>query len=95
MKGKIKKKLKKLTIIFSIMAKNIATFAGTSGAETLKSADIKNGGDCGELIIYKGMKVKTFYAYYESNGKQYPAYCLDKTKHRSIRQFSIFSINPR
>jgi len=90
MKGKIKKILKKLTIIFSIMAINIATFAGTSGAVTLKSADIKNGGDCGELIIYKGMKVKTFYAYYESNGKQ-----LDKTKHRSIRQFSIFSINPR
>ena len=28
------------------MAINIATFAGTSGAVTLKSADIKNGGDC-------------------------------------------------
>ncbi len=38
---KNKKILKKLTIIFSIMAINIATFAGTSGAVTLKSADIK------------------------------------------------------
>ncbi len=77
----LKKFLKKLTVIFSVIAINMFTFAGASGAVTLKSADIKNGGDCGNLLIYKGVVVKTYYAYYESNGKQYPAYCLDKTKH--------------
>ena len=32
------------------------------------------------MLIYKGIHVKTYYAYYSKDGKQYPAYCLDKTK---------------
>ncbi len=80
-KNKTKNFFKKLTLIFSVFAINMLTFAGASNAVQINSADIKNGGNCGNLIIYKGMPVITYYAYYESNGKQYPAYCLDKTKH--------------
>ena len=80
-KNGLKKFLKKVLLICSVISINIFTFVGTVGAVKLNSTDIKNGGDCGELIKYKGTIVKTYFAYYENNGKQYPAYCLDKTKH--------------
>jgi len=38
-------------------------------------------GDCGELLKYKGIVVKTYYVEYSNDGIGYPAYCLDKTKH--------------
>ena len=80
-KNGLKKFLKKVLLICSVISINIFIFVGTVGAVKLNSTDIKNGGDCGELIKYKGTIVKTYFAYYENNGKQYPAYCLDKTKH--------------
>ncbi len=49
-------------------------------AVDLGKVDIKSGGDCGRLLIYKGIEVKTYYAYYEKDGIKYPAYCLDKSK---------------
>lgn len=50
-------------------------------AVDINSANIVSGGDCGNLLIYKGIYIKTYYAYYTRNGINYPAYCLDKTKH--------------
>lgn len=50
-------------------------------AVNVNSANIVSGGDCGNLLIYKGIYIKTFYAYYTKDGVNYPAYCLDKTKH--------------
>lgn len=50
-------------------------------AVDINSANIVSGGDCGNLLIYKGIYIKTYYAYYTRNGVNYPAYCLDKTKH--------------
>ena len=50
-------------------------------AVNVNSANIVSGGDCGNLLIYKGIYIKTYYAYYTKDGVNYPAYCLDKTKH--------------
>lgn len=50
-------------------------------AVNVNSANIVSGGDCGSLLIYKGIYIKTYYAYYTKDGLNYPAYCLDKTKH--------------
>lgn len=33
------------------------------------------------MLIYKGIYIKTYYAYYTKDGVNYSAYCLDKTKH--------------
>ncbi|MCI8618032.1 MAG: hypothetical protein HFJ60_07365 [Clostridia bacterium] len=52
-------------------------------AANINSANIFSGGDCGSLLIYKGIVVKVDYAQYIQDGISYPAYCLDKTKQRS------------
>ena len=49
----------------------------------IESAYIYSIGDCGQLLKYKGVIVKTDYVQYDYNGVSYPAYCMDKTKIRS------------
>lgn len=49
-------------------------------AVNIGTANIVSGGDCGSLLMYKGIIVKTYYAEYLQDGVNYPAYCLDKTK---------------
>jgi hypothetical protein len=49
-------------------------------ATDINTANIISGGDCGSLLIYKGVVVKAYYAEYIQDGISYPAYCLDKTK---------------
>ena len=61
-------------------------------AVDLNATDIVSGGNCGSLLIYKGIYIKTYYAYYTKDGVNYPAYCLDKTKPRSDRWIFIFCI---
>lgn len=79
---KIKKILKVISIIALIIVLNMNLIINSVKAVDINSANIISGGDCGSLLIYKGMYVKTFYAYYLKDGQEYPAYCLDKTKHR-------------
>lgn len=54
--------------------------ANSVKAININSANIISGGDCGSLLIYKGIVVKAYYAQYAKDGVTYPAYCLDKTK---------------
>lgn len=54
--------------------------ANSVKAVNINSANIISGGDCGSLLIYKGIVVKAYYAQYTKDGITYPAYCLDKTK---------------
>ena len=77
---KIKKKLSITLIIIAITLLNSILVFNSVKAVNLNSTNIISGGDCGDLLIYKGIHVKTYYAYYSKDGKQYPAYCLDKTK---------------
>ena len=77
---KIKNILKKITFILVIFIFNLFNFINSINAVNVSTADIKSIGDCGDLLIYKGIVVKAYYAQYENDGISYPAYCLDKTK---------------
>ena len=46
----------------------------------IDSANLYSKGDCGRLIKKNGTVVKTSFIVYSKDGKEYPAYCLDKSK---------------
>lgn len=69
-----------MPIIISFLILNILTIFNSVQAVDINSANIISGGDCGSLLTYRGIVVKTYYAQYTQNGVNYPAYCLDKTK---------------
>ena len=59
-----------IVLINSVKATNIMEFS---------QVDLHSGGNCGQLLKYKGVIVKTYYVEYTYNGQNYPAYCLDKS----------------
>ena len=65
----------------AIILMDIFNLTNAVVATNLNTANIQSTGDCGQLLKYKGIIVETFYAEYMYEGKSYPAYCLDKTKH--------------
>lgn len=67
---------------------NILTIFNSVNAIDINSANIISGGDCGNLLIYRGIVVKAYYAQYTKDGISYPAYCLDKTKKGVDNQLS-------
>ena len=67
-----------LSLLFTIF--NTSIFLNSVYAENINSAYIYSTGDCGDLLIYKGIGVKSTYVQYDNNGISYPVYCMDKTK---------------
>ena len=86
---KIKKIIKISFIIFAVILMSFFNFANSVNASNLDTANIQSVGNCGQLLKYRGIIVETYYAQYNYDGKSYPAYCLDKTKSRSIRYKSL------
>lgn len=81
---KKKNKIKKLlTIIAILMINGLGFMNSVYATPEINSAYMYSVGDCGQLLKYKGIIVKTDYVQYDYNGVNYPAYCLDKTKVRS------------
>lgn len=78
------KKFKKISIVTGIILSfcvlNFFTILNCTKAIELDSTKIVSKGDCGSLLTYQGIVVKTYYAEYNNQGENYPAYCLDKTK---------------
>lgn len=78
---KKRSKLKKLFTIIAILTINGLGFMNSVyAAPEINTAYMYSVGDCGQLLKYKGVIVKTDYVQYDYNGVSYPAYCLDKTK---------------
>ncbi len=77
---KIKKGAKIICIVLAIIVLNFFNFTNSVIATNIDVANVYAVGDCGSLLKYKGITVKTTYIQYENDGKVYPAYCLDKTK---------------
>lgn len=46
-------------------------------ATDISSANLVSKGEVTNLLIYKGMHIKTNYVYYTKDGVEYPAYCLN------------------
>ena len=74
---KILKSILTTAIIFII---NFLGFINAVNATSINSFNLYSIGECGNLLTYKGIPVKVSYIEYISNGTNYPAYCLDKTK---------------
>ena len=77
---KNKSTLKKIMLIVSILSVNIFYLFNTAYAIDISSAHVYSIGDCGELLTYQDVVVKSNYVVYTKDGVQYPAYCLDKSK---------------
>lgn len=78
------KKIKKFFAMFvSFSLLNIITIFSTVQAVDINSANVVSGGECGNLLKYKGTVVLVHYVEYKKDGVSYPAYCMDKTKPRS------------
>lgn len=73
----MKKIIKIILISIIITAMN---FTMVRAETPITSADLKNSGDCGQLLRRNGSIIKTTYITYANNGKIYPAYCLNRTK---------------
>ena len=75
----MKRLITKLIIVFTIVTcilniVTIKTFAN------IDKKDLYSKGDCGRLLKKGDTVVKTYIVVYNQNGKEYPAYCLDKNK---------------
>ncbi len=77
----IKKVTKVLMAITSFLLLNLSIIGNQANATFIQSAELSSGGDCGSLLTYKGVPRICKFAQYTDNGKVYPVYCLDKTKH--------------
>lgn len=75
-----KKIIKQIALVLMILAFNTLSFINSVYASNINSAHMHSIGDCGELLTYKGVVVKSDYVVYNKDGVNYPAYCLDKTK---------------
>lgn len=76
----IKKIIKILIVIITILLFNILIFINASNAISLREYKLKAMGGSITLLKYKGEAITSFYVGYEGKIYNYPAYCLDKTK---------------
>lgn len=72
--------MKATILALIVVLLNIIITLNSVKAVKLNAANIFSEGECGNLLTYKGIVVKAYYAQYVENGVSYPAYCLDKTK---------------
>lgn len=76
-------KIKKILVVSCIIIVTlIMNFLGLANsvyaAELGGSVPLQNSGDCGTLLEYQGVPIKVTYITYNENGKEYPAYCLNR-----------------
>ena len=77
---KIKNIIRKIAIILAVLMFNVLGFLNSVYAASVNPINLYLAGDCGQLLKYKGVVVKTSYIEYINENNRYPAYCLDKTK---------------
>ncbi|MBR3003080.1 MAG: Cys-Gln thioester bond-forming surface protein [Clostridia bacterium] len=80
----LKKVTKKSVALVMLLLTIFSTFSNIVLAADFSSATIRNGGDCGFHLQFWDENqnawsyIITTYSYYEQNGVQYPAYCLNR-----------------
>ena len=75
----MKRIITKFIIIFTIIVCTLNAITLTTFANIDKK-NLYSKGDCGRLLKKGDVVVKTYIVVYNDNGKEYPAYCLDKNK---------------
>lgn len=78
----MKQKLKLLVILLLIASffMSVLFMKTSQAAFEVDKANLYSKGDCGSLLKKDGSIIHVTYVVYQKNGKEYPAYCLDKTK---------------
>ena len=76
----LKSVIKKILIILGVLIFNSLGFLNSVYAANINAANVHPIGDCGQLLKYRGIVVKSNYVEYVNGDEHYPAYCLDKTK---------------
>lgn len=71
---------KTVGVVLILFVLSLLSIINTTDATQINTAYIYATHDCGALLKYKGITVKTDYVQYDNDGKSYPSYCLDKTK---------------
>lgn len=71
--------LKIVIVTIMLLILNSLSLLNSVRAANLGNVRIYAEKDCGQLLKYKGIIVKTTYAEYHAKDGKYPAYCLDKT----------------
>lgn len=75
-----KKIIKKIILIINIVVL-LFTISNVSRASFfIDKANLYSKGECGQLLKYNGVIVKTTMVVYAKDNKEYPAYCLDVEK---------------
>ncbi|MBQ3413923.1 MAG: Cys-Gln thioester bond-forming surface protein [Clostridia bacterium] len=75
----MKKILKTFIIGAIVLILNMLILLNSTYAVNLGNVNIYSAGDCGQLLKYNGIVVKTTYAEYKTENGANPAYCLNKT----------------
>ncbi len=89
MRVKIKKSIAFLMLILTVFSVFTNILPNTVNATEIQTADLKNGGDCGYHLQFWDSNANnwsyiiTTFVYYEENGVQYTAYCLNRDLPRS------------
>ena len=89
------KKIAKIIFItlVIIILNTLSLINSVYATTTIKNAQMQSAGDCGELLKYKGVIVKTYFMEYNNLGTMYPAYCLDKYKTGVSEKDSTYSVS--
>ncbi len=80
----MKKQIKKILKITIFV---IFTLINTCQAIEPLRTNLKIGGQCKDLLTYKGEKIELSYVYYQSKAFNVPAYCIDITKQGVTKEY--------
>ena len=86
-------KLKRIINILLIFMIIINISINISNASfKIDNASLYSKGDCGQLLKFKGVIVKTTLVVYKNNETEYPAYCLNKEKD-GVGEYGSYTVN--
>lgn len=89
-------KLSKISFIISLCLllcfSNILGIHTSRASQIIDKANLYSKGECGSLLKKDGTIIKVTYVVYNKDGKDYPAYCLDKVK-PGVGEVGEYSVN--
>ena len=84
--------MRKILIINILLVILFNTFSNCFASESETSKKVKYEKTCETYLEYQGISKTARYAFYEDNGKKYPAYCLNpenKGVNENMKEYSV------
>lgn len=86
-----KKSIKKIILIINIVVLLFTVSNVSRASFFIDKANLYSKGECGQLLKYNGVIVKTEMVVYAKDNKEYPAYCLDVEK-KGVTSSSAYDV---